>query len=143
MGRVMRFVVGLCLFLSGIVFVTWFLVPSLISDYKINIAKLEMSEVHLLETANCVTKVYVLARCEVSLSSGVDGIKDSINYIMLKEAIVDKVQLLVSETGVVTTNIGMKYFTNRVLTYLAFLMLLFVGLIVTWKRMISNKLLNY
>lgn len=139
----MRFLVGLCLFLSGIVFVTWLLVPSLISDYKINSAELETSEAHQLETANCETKVYVLARCEVSLSSGVDANRSDINYIMLKERIADRVQLLVSETGVVTTNIGMKYFANRVFTYLAFLMLLFVGFVVTWKRMISNKLLNF
>lgn len=143
MGRVMRFIVGLCLFLSAIVFVTWLLVPNLINDYNINSAKLEKSDAHQLEAANCETKMYVLARCSVSLSSGIDGIENSINYFMVKEAIADRVQLLVSETGVVTTNIGMKYFTNRVLTYFAFLTLLLFGFVTTWKRMISNKLLNY
>lgn len=152
MGRVMRFIVGFCLFFSGIVFVTWLLVPSLIKDYNINSARLEKSEAHQVETANCETKMYVLAKCEVSLSSSIDGIKNSFNYFMLKDLISENVSanigesvhlLVSSDTGVVTTNIGLKYFANRAFTYLAFLMLLLVGFVTTWKRMISYKLLNY
>lgn len=144
MGRVMRFFVGFGLFLYGIIFVTWLLVPSLISDYKINSANLEVTEVHQLEEVRCETTAYVLARCNVSVSSGIDGAENSFDYFILRNVIDDGVHLLVSsDTGAVTTNIGIKYFANRVLTFVLFLTLLLAGLIVTWKRMISNRLSNY
>lgn len=140
----MRFFVGFGLFLSGIIFVTWLLVPSLIKDYRIDAASLEQTKDYQLGNSNCETQAYYLARCNVSLTNNNGGAENSFNYFMLRKVIDDSVHLLVSsDTGVVTTNIGIKYFANRVLTFLLFLTLLLAGLIVTWKRMISDKLLNY
>ena len=118
------FVVMLVLF----VFMGWKLTPTLISDYKIADAqKITASDVRI-EQASCDTKLFVIASCTIKMR--VNGVSEPVEQDYLLVAQLDgKPVTALRVPGadtVLTTNIGMDYLTNRIVSYIVFMGLFLV-----------------
>ena len=126
MKTFLAFLVMLVLFLG----MGWLLTPTLWSDYQIAGAeKLVASDVQI-EEAECSTRLFVISFCTIKMRP--DGAKEAIEhrYLLFGRLGGEKVSVMRSLGGAetLTTNIGMDYLTNRIISW--FVMMGLLGLLV-------------
>lgn len=113
-----------------LIFMGWQLTPTLVSDFKIaNAQKVTASDV-TIEAASCDTKLFVISSCEFKMR--VKGASDIVeqHYLLVGRLGGKPITVLRAKSApnVLTTNIGMDYLTNRIISYVVF-MGLFVALV--------------
>ncbi len=111
------------LFMAGLVgFFCWWLGPGLISDYGLrNETLVPVTDMQITE-AKCRSKLFVISFCDIEAEGPRQGEKNELSYLILGSMGGENVGLLRSleHPDVVTSNIGIDYFWNRVASFIVF-----------------------
>ncbi len=114
-----------CIVLGG--FLTMWQAPPIWSDFQLRSVKLERTADYAVTKAECKTRAFVLASCDVTLSAVADKTEHKFDYMLFGRMGGESVYALVdSQTNAVTTNVGVSHVWNRLLMLLVFCGL-FVG----------------
>ncbi len=115
-----------CIVLGG--FVAKWQAPPIWSDFQLRSVKLERTADYAVTKAECKTRAFVLASCDVTLSAVADKAEHKFEYMLLGRMGGESVYALVdSQTKAVTTNVGISYVWNRLFMLLVCSGLLFGG----------------
>ena len=90
--------------------------PPILADLRANRATLEPARTLTIKEARCRSKLFVLSFCDVKYDGASKG---ELNYFILSNMGGEPIQLLSpkGKPGPVTSNIGVDYLTNRIVSF--------------------------
>lgn len=117
----------------------WLLGPTLWQDFKIRDAQKLTAQDVRVEEASCSTKLFVISFCTIKLKPAEAAQTTEFTYLItgtLGEARLAPMRTI-GAREILTTNIGMDYLTNRIISFVVFmgimLALVFGGVIAAMK----------
>ena len=103
------------------VFLIWLMGPSIWQDFRTDESKLVPALEYTVTEARCKSRVFVVTSCDVELTNSATKEEVDFDYFMFGRLGGERVYGLKSEDGqTLTTNIGMDYATNRLITLVIF-----------------------
>lgn len=103
------------------VFLVWFMGPSVWQDFQTDESKLVPALDYRVTEAKCKSRVFVVTSCDVELTNQVTNEEVDFDYFMFGRFGGESVYGLKTIDGeTLTTNIGMEYATNRLMTLIVF-----------------------
>lgn len=112
-------------------FFGWWLGPGLMSDYSArNQTLIPVTDMTITE-AECTSKLFFISFCDIKAEGSHAVAKEEIHYLLFGNMGGKSVGLLRSPESpqVLTTNIGIDYFWNRVVAFAVFMGIFFAGLV--------------
>lgn len=102
-------------------FLLWLMGPSIWQDFRTDQDKLVPAFEYSVTEARCKSRVFVVTSCDVELTNKATNEEIDFDYFMFGRLGGESVYGLKSVDGqTLTTNIGMEYVTNRLITMIIF-----------------------
>lgn len=107
-------------------FFIWWLGPRLVNDFSARADHFAPITDMRIAEAKCRSKLFVISFCDIKTEGPAQGEKHQLSYLILGSLGGERVSLLRSQEHpqLLTSNIGVDYFWNRVLSFAVFVGLL-------------------
>lgn len=120
-------------------FFSWWLGPGLANDYTARSGTLVPAQDLRISEAKCRTKLFVISFCDIKTEGASDAQKQELSYLIFGRLGGEGVSLLRSQENpaILTSTVGIDYFWNRVISFLALvglLSLLLIGSVIAMVR---------
>lgn len=108
------------------VFFVWFMGPSVWKDFQTDESKLVPALEYRVTEARCKSRVFVVTTCDIELTHMTTNEAVDFDYLIFGRMGGESVYGLQSADGkTLTTNTGMDNLTNRIISLIAFIVLVF------------------
>jgi hypothetical protein len=119
-------------------FFGWWVGPGLWTDYALRNQTLEAAQGGQITEARCKTKAFVMTFCDIAYKDPAG--EHDFAYLILGMNSDERVSVLRSKTepGLLTTNIGMSYFIDRLISFVALQIFLIFGVFALLAKLIRG-----